>query len=398
VSTTVSNTTATAARAVSKAELPPMSEAEWLALDQEQLAAIVRRRNLSVLLSIDGSRRFYLMRTGATATKVDRSNFTHYVEFIAVHLSRVVSLLFELGVTDVLKPVLLPDQFDRPQNYLKMAIAHSEPMFLGSAFRQMYAQHGARARLYGDFDISDRAELVRSDLTTLADRLKVVTPNAGVNGDRDVDEDVDVEGGEQEQEQEAAQAVGVQRQPTLWLGYQSLPFSQELTRRTARLAKYEEAKFGITQTGHGHGHGQGQGQGVVTSIPLIPTSYLRNLSFQHQQPHPTQAHILIGAGWLKVGGILPPWLDEGTTDIYNLGFLTLDLDEITVWRILYDHLYRRNAAGDADADYSPEDLVALDTFYRRNQGKLIGLGSLVGSGLWYADCPDDKVDIDYNKP
>jgi hypothetical protein len=126
------------------------------------------------------------------------------------------------------------------------------------------------------------------------------------------------------------------------------------------------------------------------TLPLIPTRYLKSLSFQGEDPHPTQVDLLIGAGWLKVGGILPPWLDEGHTDIYNLGFLTLDLDEITLRRILYDHLFRRNAAG--DADYSPEDLAALDTFYRHNHGKLIGLGKLVGGGLWYADCPDNKAD------
>jgi hypothetical protein len=378
--TTTSN--ATTATAISQAELPPMSEAEWLALDQEQLAAIVRRRNLSVLLSIDGSRRFYLMRTGAS--KVDRSNFTHYVEFIAGHLSQVVGLLFELGVTDVLKPVLLPDQFDRPQNYLKMAIAHSEPMFLGNAFREMYAQHGARARLYGDFDISDQAELVRSDLNVLATRLKAATPNAGVSGSGD-EGGVEVVGSEREQEQEAARIVEVPRQPTLWLGYHSLSFSQELVRRTTLTAKYSELPLGTTQAGE-------------ITLPLIPSAYLQSLSFQGEYPHPTGVDLLIGAGWLKVGGILPPWLDEGHTDIYNLGFLTLELDELTLRRILYDHLYRRNASGDADADYSPEDLAALDTFYRHNQGKLIGLGKLVGPGLWYADCPDDKVDIDYNKP
>jgi hypothetical protein len=376
-------TTPTTAIADSRVESPPMSLTDWLALDHEQLARLVRCRNpnLSVLLSIDGSRRFYLIKTGAT--KVDRSNFTHYVEFIAGHLSRVVGLLFGLGVTHILKPVLLPDQFDRPADYLKLAIAHSSPMFLGEAFRQIYARHGARARLYGDFDISDQVELVRSELNILADQLKSVTPNASVSGGEDEGR-VDVSSEqeqeqEQEQKQKATPIVEVQRQPTLWLGYHSLSFSQELVRRTTltATAKHYELPLGTSQAGQ-------------VTIPCIPTDYLQSLSFQREFPHPTRIDLLIGAGWLKVGGILPPWLDEGHTDIYNLGFLTLDLDELTVRRILYDHLYRRNAAGDADADYSPEDLAALDNFYRHNHGKLIGLGKLVGAGLWYADCPDNE--------
>jgi len=105
---------------------------------------------------------------------------------------------------------------------------------------------------------------------------------------------------------------------------------------------------------------------------------------------PHEINILIGAGWLRVGSFLPPLLDGGRTDLYNIAHLALDLQEETARRILYDHLFRRWAAPEDDVRYQPKDLQALGAFYREHAQCVVGLGQLIGPGLWYPDHAHDS--------
>jgi hypothetical protein len=100
---------------------------------------------------------------------------------------------------------------------------------------------------------------------------------------------------------------------------------------------------------------------------------------------PTQAHIWLGAGWLRLGITLPTLLDGGRTDVYGLSHLALDLNEGVLRRVLYDHLFRRWAGPEDDVDYTPNDLRELGDFYREHRDGVVGLGKLVGPGLWYPD-------------
>jgi hypothetical protein len=94
--------------------------------------------------------------------------------------------------------------------------------------------------------------------------------------------------------------------------------------------------------------------------------------------------LFINTGWFRVGGTLPPVLDQGT-DLYNLSILAFDLTEHDLRRILYDHLFLRNAAPEDNIPYTPDDLQELADYYAHNSQYVIGLGRLVGSGLWYPD-------------
>jgi hypothetical protein len=90
--------------------------------------------------------------------------------------------------------------------------------------------------------------------------------------------------------------------------------------------------------------------------------------------------VLITAGPLRVGHLLPPLLDAGT-DIYSLSYLPLDLTRVGLRHILYDHLFLRSS-DPPYAQYTPEDLAALKAYYAAEKG-IAGLGHLVGPGVWH---------------
>lgn len=300
---------------------------EWLAYPQAELANYVRPKQLAVLLSIDGSRRHYLLSKPNNDGKI--TDFADYARHTAQAYTRVYDLLFALGVNTILTPMLYPPNFLRSPDYLQKAILSSQQAFLGEAFCQLYERRQVAARLYGDYDIAPNAAPVRTELTALTASLQALTP------------------------------VG-ERQ--LLFGFAAGSFGDEAIKR------------GLT---------------LGTQLNRVPTQdEVRAACFPQG---PQQINILIGAGWLRVGMILPPLLDGGATDIYNLSHLVLDLQETSLRQILYDHLFRRWAAPEDDANYSSQDLLELKNFYSKHNNGLIGLGQLVGPGIWYADYPNQTA-------
>lgn len=319
----------------------------WLDMPLVEIKDYIKaniQKPLTVFFSIDGTRRYYLKEkyrlglaeneTGAdNDQEVVSYNFAEYSKFITRPLMQVFDLLFSAGVTNVLNIALLPSTFHRPNNYLSQMLKETERVFLNSAeFNQLYSKHGLRLRLFGDYDIAPETEKVREQLDGLTQRCHSLWPETN------------------------------EISPSLYLGFYGGTFTQEITLRSARF---------FSENGR-----------VPTDAELRQHSFPAGLS--------GPIDILISAGWLKVGGILPPLLDGGTTDIYNLSFLALDLDETTLKRILYDHLFLRNQATDDNADYTHADIRQLHNYYTQHQGGLVGLGQLVGSGLWYALHPQTE--------
>jgi len=292
---------------------------EWLSMPRSDLANLVYSRNLAVLLSLDGTRRHYLLHTAEERAK----DFDGYIRHCASAYVRVYELLFALGIRTIMTPLLYPPNFARDTIFIRQAVAQCRAFLANDPFLGLYTGWQVRSRLYGDYDISPAAALVRHDLTDLAATLVSVTPH----GER-----------------------------CLLFGFNAGSFTEELIARTLAM-----------QTGH------------------PPTEeVVRRTCFPNG---PSELNILIEAGWLRVGMILPPLLDGGRTDLYNLAFLALDLQEQTARQILYDHLFRRWAASEDDVSYTQEDLQALSTYYREHAYCLQGLGQLVGPGLWYPDHP-----------
>lgn len=151
---------------------------EWLALPNDELAALVRSHNLAVLLSIDGTRRHYLIVHPQENGRI--TNYDTYFQHSAKAYVRVYDLLFSLGIQTIMTPNLYPLNFLRGgeslQRFLKMSSA-----YLGSSYyATLYERWKVKARLYGDFDIAPNAVPVREGLQALGQELIESTPE----GDR----------------------------------------------------------------------------------------------------------------------------------------------------------------------------------------------------------------------
>ena len=298
---------------------------EWLNYSQTQIAEYVQKRKVSLMLSIDGTQRFYLTHRPEEEDDTPL-NFQEYVEFVIKPMAQLYNLIYTLGVNTVLTTVLLPSNFERAGKYAIKAIEQSYGAFGGALFQEIYRLHNVKVALWGDYDVAPAAEPVRPYIEGLRESLVSVSSPNPTN--------------------------------SLLLGFCAGTATQEITRRSHML----------------------QDAGVME-----PTDEeLRKACFAHG---PERLDILIEAGWLKVGGLVPPLLDGGHTDTYDLAFLVLDLDEATLRRILYDHLFLRGAWSDDKQNYSSSDIKAMRIYYQANQGRLIGLGHLVEPGLWYPFTP-----------
>lgn len=291
---------------------------DWLHMSEGEIAALVSPRRLTVLLSIDGTRRHYLINTGKTQIE----NFDEYTRFSAEMHVRVYGMLFRMGVHTILSPILYPPNFLRGDHYLAQAVAGCEYLMKGS-FLDLYRSMKVEARMYGDYDIAPPAARVRDKLAQLATGLEQQLPNGGLH--------------------------------RLMYGFNAGTFAEEIAYRGARLL-----------------HEEGQ---------VISNDSLRQACFPYG---PDMVNILIGAGAFRIGSILHPVLDDGHTDLYNLKHLALDLQANTARLILYDHLYRRWASVEDNAEYTNTDLAQLALYYRDHAGEVVGLGRLVGPGIWYA--------------
>jgi len=104
---------------------------------------------------------------------------------------------------------------------------------------------------------------------------------------------------------------------------------------------------------------------------------------------PVTLDVLISGGWLRVANAdFPPVLNAGQTDLYSLSYLMQDLSEHSLRKILYDRIFRRYVTSPTDnIVYELEDLEELREFYDQHQDRILGLGQLIGPGLWYPEEP-----------
>ncbi len=296
---------------------------EWLSMPCAELATYVLPRKLAMMVSIDGTQRHYLLNTPAENARI--SDYDAYARHNANAYARVFNLLFALGVHSVLTTMLFPPNFQRDEASLRRMMAMSQIFLTKEPFATVYRDHQAQARLFGDYDLAQAATPIRKELQTLDNEIAALTPG---------------------------------RERLLLLGYCAGSFADEQIARTLQLR---------------------------ADLNRSPTAdELRLACFPHG---PDRIDIYVAAGWLRVGGVLPPLLDKGATDIYILSHLALDLTEYEARRILYDHLFLRWAANEDRVGYSPEDLAVLPTFYDTHRDHVTGVGQLVGPGLWYPTDP-----------
>jgi len=304
---------------------------EWLQLSKNEIAKMVSERHLAVLLSIDGTRRHYLLsqaKENSGSLEISDKDFEDFANHTSAAYVRVYNLLFSVGIDTVLTPVFFPPNFKRDSNYVEQALAASKRIFLGTEFVELYRKWELQTRIYGDFDLAPLACQVQNTIFSLAEELKKLTSNTHGNDSK-----------------------------RLLFGYNAGTFVRETSSRTVLL---------YNNSG---------------SIP--DEQELRLACFPDG---PDKIDLVIGSGWLRVGAILPPVLDNGNTDIYNVSNLVLDLEEHTLRCILYDRIFRRWAAPEDDTTYNLDDLALLKHYYTVHKRCSIGVGELIGSAsLWYPE-------------
>lgn len=251
------------------------------------------------------------------------SDFNDYAIHSSKNYVKLYDLLYSHGVRTILSSFLYPLNFTRKPEYLTAAIEACEQILLNGDFAALYKKWSIKARLYGDYAFANNAASARSKLLQLEENLQKLTPS----GDK-----------------------------LLLGGFTAGSFNQEMIKHCTDLS---------------------------ASLGHAPTeNELRKFCYPYG---PEKIDIYIGSGWLRTGAVLPPLLDSGATDVYELNHLAMDLSESSFRRILYDHLKRRWAAAEDDVPYTPEILQELADYYREHSNCLIGTGHLVGPGYWYAD-------------
>jgi len=295
----------------------------WLTLPRQELAAVVQKHHLAVKVAVDGSTRHYLLRHPSAEGKIQ--DVENYFQDGLVSWMRLVDLLFSCGIHTLVMLAMWPPDLERREDHLRRIVGASHRLLLSELALSTFRRWGVRARLFGNYDISPVLAGVREELFGLARELEAATPS----GD------------------------GL----ALW-GFSAGTGLDEVIARSVELSK----RLGRVPT----------------------TDEVRVACFPNGPEH---VDIFIGGGWLRVGNIdLPVVLNAGTTDIYSLSHLPLDLTEHEVRLILYDHLFLRHMSSPTDdLKYTPEVLEPLRTYYADHAECVLGLGQVVGQGFWYPE-------------
>ena len=301
--------------------LPALTLDEWLNLPVSELAAIVEQFHLVLFFSIDGSQRHYYLSHPEAEGKL--TNFTEYARATAKAYVDAYEVCFGLGINTIMTPFLIDNNFARSLEYTRNAISFSTLLLKEPPFTDLYQRWDVKARLWGDYEFAPLAEPVREEMLALHADLTALTPS----GNR-----------------------------LLLCGYQAGSITEEIVFRTTKLAE-------------------------VLGRP--PTE---QELFQSWLPEgPDRVNLMITAGWTVTGGLLPAVFANQVVDTYNLDFLALDLKENHLRRILYDYLYRRGAAPYDGTTYAVSDLAELNEYYQKHQNCMVGIGTVVGPGMWYPD-------------
>jgi hypothetical protein len=307
---------------VNKIDVPPLDV--WLHMTSNEIAAFVSPHRLSIKLALDGTRRHYLMHHPSADGKV--TDLIAYSLHCTNQYVRLCDMLFSFGVHTVMALNLWPPDINRREdNFLQLTLKMSEHALLHDDLLTMAARNNAAVRLHGDYDVSPHGEPIRAGLTALHETLARRTPYT---------------------------------ERLLLFGFYTGRFEDETIARTVRL--YER-------------------------LQRPPTAQeLQNDAFPDG---PDRIDIFINSGWMRVDNwSFPPLLNQGKAELYSLIHLVLDMQEVTLRRILYDTLFVRRATSPADnLAYLPTTLNQLSEYYIEHRHCLVGTGELVGPDLWYPD-------------
>ncbi len=134
---------------------------EWLKLDDQHLAELVAPKVSTVVVYLNGTRRWFLSQN---------HDWTNYVHATSLAHRKLSQLLFDHGIHTIIQPLMGYDLLDRGYGYLKMAVEQGLAELVRPEYLDWYDQSGIRVTLYGNWS----ATLSELGFGEVIDLLKLI--------------------------------------------------------------------------------------------------------------------------------------------------------------------------------------------------------------------------------
>ena len=113
---------------------------EWLQLDDPIIARIVSGRVSTVVIYLNGTRRWFLSQN---------KNWANYAKITGIAHRQLCQLFYDHGIQTLIQPLMGYDLLERGPDYLKMAVEQGLTELLSPDYRAWYRQAAIRVTLYG---------------------------------------------------------------------------------------------------------------------------------------------------------------------------------------------------------------------------------------------------------
>ena len=239
---------------------------------------------------------------------------------------RICESFFSLGVKTVIALNLWPpDIIRREDQFMQLTLKMSRIALLHPELVTLAQRWQAALRLHSDYDVTATGEPLREGLNALNDELKQLTP---------------------------------EQDRLLLFGFYTGQYEDEMIARTLHL--YHQ-------------------------LQRPPTAEELHRSAFPDGPH--HIDIYINGGWMSADNwSIPPLLNQQSIAMYILAHLVLDLQAVTMRRLLYDCLFvRRKVSLTDNLSYTGDPLQQLSDYYQQHAYCFVGSGELVGPDLWYPE-------------
>ncbi|MFQ5612285.1 MAG: hypothetical protein ACE5H9_09155 [Anaerolineae bacterium] len=117
-----------------------MAKLNWFHANDNDIASQVRPRISTVVLLINGTRRWFLSR---------HSDWTRYPQATAAAHRRVSQLFYDHGISTLIQPLFGFDLFDRGEDYLQFVLKHSLTAMADEDYALWYRAARIRVSFYG---------------------------------------------------------------------------------------------------------------------------------------------------------------------------------------------------------------------------------------------------------
>ncbi len=246
-----------------------------------------------------------------------------YLPALGAQLARIFDALYGLGVHTVIAHLLERDVFLRGTTYVEESMLGAQQVFLGNEFAAVLARHDVLAAACGGWDVVPLIDAQRQAVAGLDRALRAAT--------------------------------AAHRTRLMLTSLHPRPFVEEILLRQRALIA----------------------QGIET-----PT--FADVRMAAYPLGPERVDIVINNDALRPGNYLSPLLDDNT-NLYQLTFSSYQLTELQLRKILYDAAYLRHGRLPEGLLYSDDDVRAFTAHTAAQNACIIGLGRLIGPGLWQPD-------------